>query len=48
MVAPSYLPDLLRLAAHARQRCLQTFDWEFIAQRYEALLLDAVSAARDN
>lgn len=36
-----------RLAAHARQRCLQTFDWEFIAQRYKALLLDAITARED-
>ena len=36
-----------RLAARARQRCLQSFDWEFIAQRYTALLLDAISVTRD-
>ncbi|WP_295433678.1 glycosyltransferase [uncultured Thiodictyon sp.] len=32
-----------RLAAAARQRCLQAFDWESIAGRYERLLLDTAA-----
>lgn len=36
------------LAANARKRCQDAFDWESIAQRYRALLLDAISAARED
>ncbi len=40
-------PRRQRLAANARQRCLEAFDWESIAKRYAALLLGATAAAQD-
>lgn len=40
-------PRRQRLAVNARQRCLEAFDWESIAERYAALLLGAAGAVRD-